>query len=126
MASLPAVALQQHRSVPFARQMDSGCQPIPAWEPGRLGLVHFQTQHGLEHRLHNLRQFARHYLCAQFSWHNVLSAGDVDGRVSHGLSFKPLLNAERRLGAAQQQPAASKQRAVEFFQDACFLVSASK
>src|ERR1035441_9511578 len=47
----------------------------------------------------------------------VLSAGDVDGRASYGLSFKPLLDAERRLGAAQQQPAASKQRAVEFLQD---------
>src|ERR1017187_6629235 len=47
----------------------------------------------------------------------VLSAGDVDGRASHGLSFKPLLDAERRLGPAQQQPAASKQRAVEFLQD---------
>src|SRR5271157_645191 len=46
-----------------------------------------------------------------------LSAGDVDGRASHGLSFKPLLDAEGRLGAAEQQPAASKQRAMEFLQD---------
>src|ERR1017187_6908411 len=46
-----------------------------------------------------------------------LSAGDVDGRASHGLSFKPLLGAERRLGAPQQEPAASKQRAMEFLQD---------
>src|SRR5471030_3208743 len=48
---------------------------------------------------------------------SVLSAGNVDDRVSHGLSFKPLVHLERRLGAAQQQPAASKQRAVEFFQN---------
>src|ERR1035441_10531814 len=48
---------------------------------------------------------------------SFLSAGDVDDRASHGLSFKPLLDAESRLGAAQQQPTASKQRAVEFLQD---------
>src|SRR5208283_2692105 len=47
---------------------------------------------------------------------SILSAGDVDNRASHGLSFKPLLDAERRLGAAQQQPAASKQSPVEFSQ----------
>src|ERR1700679_2951786 len=45
-----------------------------------------------------------------------ISAGNVDGRASHGLSFKPLLDAKRRLGAAQQQPAASKQSSVEFSQ----------
>src|ERR1039458_198327 len=48
---------------------------------------------------------------------SFLSAGDVDDRASHCLFFKPLVDAEGRLGAAQQQPAASKQRAVEFLQD---------
>src|ERR1035438_4873524 len=48
---------------------------------------------------------------------SFLSAGDVDDRASHGLSFKPLLDTEGRLSAAQQQPAASKQRAMEFLQD---------
>src|ERR1017187_2851111 len=47
---------------------------------------------------------------------SVFLAGDIDDRASHGLSFKPFLDAERRLGAAQQQPAASKQSAVKFFQ----------
>src|SRR5450432_855933 len=55
---------------------------------------------------------------------SFLLAGNVDDRASHGLSFEPLLHAERRLRAAKQQPAASKQRAVEFFQDLplCFRV----
>src|ERR1039458_558732 len=48
---------------------------------------------------------------------SFLSAGDVDDRASHCLFFKPLVDAEGRLGAAQQQPAASEQRAVEFVQD---------
>src|ERR1035438_1676996 len=47
---------------------------------------------------------------------SVFSAGDIDDSSSHGLSFKPLLDAERRLRAAQQQPTASKQSAVEFLQ----------
>src|SRR5664279_3096328 len=47
---------------------------------------------------------------------SVLSTGNVHDRASHCLSFEPLLDAECRLGAAQQQPAAPKQRAVEFFQ----------
>src|SRR5208283_476906 len=47
-----------------------------------------------------------------------LSTGHVHDGASDGLPFELLLDAEGRFGAAQQQPAASKQRAVDFFQDA--------
>src|ERR1039458_1458842 len=42
-----------------------------------------------------------------------LSAGNVHDCASDGLSVKQILDAERRLGSAQHQPAAAKQCSVE-------------
>ena len=47
-ASLAPVALEQHGAVPVARQMQSGCQAVPAGVPGRPALTHFEAQHGRE------------------------------------------------------------------------------
>ena len=47
-------------------------------------------------------------------------AGDINDRISYGLFVKPLLRTECRLNAAEQQPAASKQRTVKFFRKASF------
>jgi hypothetical protein len=61
-AGLAPVALQQHRSIPIARQVDCGGQSVRTGKPGPLAPGRFYAQHGCEYRLHDLRQLAGLYL----------------------------------------------------------------
>ena len=80
------------------------CQPVRRRGTRASVFAHFQAHHGPEYGLHDLRQFARQYLNAQFGWHVFLSAGDVDGRVFHGLSVQ---TTPRRRTPSRRRPAAA-------------------